>query len=79
MQGFSAASNLAGVYTGNGLVIPLPPLLVFPAINNPDASVGVCCSHKVVAVGFNTLHYDANVGVLTLRTNKRYGYLRENT
>ena len=38
-----------------------------------------CCSHKVVAVGFNTLHYDASVGVLTLRTNKRYGYLRENT
>ena len=30
----------------------------FP-INNPDASVGVCCSHKVVAVGFNTLCYDA--------------------
>ena len=29
------------------------------AINNPDASVGVCCSHKVVAVGFNTLCYDA--------------------
>ena len=28
-------------------------------INNPDASVGVCCSHKVVAVGFNTLCYDA--------------------
>ena len=26
-----------------------------PTINNPDASVGVCCSHKVVAVGFNTL------------------------
>ena len=24
-------------------------------INNPDARVGVCCSHKVVAVGFNTL------------------------
>ena len=23
-----------------------------------------CCSHKVVAVGFNTLHYDASVGVL---------------
>ena len=34
------------------------------AINNPDASVGVCCSHKVVAVGFNTLCYDASVGVL---------------
>ena len=33
-------------------------------INNPDASVGVCCSHKVVAVGFNTLRYDASVGVL---------------
>ena len=33
-------------------------------INNPDASVGVCCSHKVVAVGFNTLCYDASVGVL---------------
>ena len=30
----------------------------------PDASVGVCCSHKVVAVGFNTLRYDASVGVL---------------
>ncbi len=28
-------------------------------INNSDASVGVCCSHKVVAVGFNTLCYDA--------------------
>ena len=28
-------------------------------INNPDASVGVCCSHKVVTVGFNTLCYDA--------------------
>ena len=40
-------------------------LLVFTnAINNPDASVGVCCSHKVVAVGFNTLCYDASVGVL---------------
>ena len=23
-----------------------------------------CCSHKVVAVGFNTLRYDASVGVL---------------
>ena len=34
------------------------------AINNPDASVGVCGSHKVVAVGFNTLCYDASVGVL---------------
>ena len=33
-------------------------------INNPDASVGVCCSHKVVAVGFNILRYDASVGVL---------------
>ena len=33
-------------------------------INNPDASVGVCCSHKVVAVGFNTLCYDASVGGL---------------
>ena len=37
---------------------------VWDAINNPDASVGVCCSHKVVAVGFNTLRYDASVGVL---------------
>ncbi|MFC2615530.1 MAG: hypothetical protein ACFNYQ_08475 [Treponema sp.] len=34
------------------------------AINTPDASVGVCCSRKVVAVGFNTLCYDASVGVL---------------
>ena len=23
-----------------------------------------CCSHKVVAVGFNTLYYDASIGVL---------------
>ena len=38
-------------------------------INNPDASVGVCCSHKVVAVGFNTLCYDAACEI-TLRTNK---------
>ena len=29
------------------------------AINNPDASIGVCCSHKVIALGFNTLCYDA--------------------
>ena len=36
----------------------------YKKINNPDASVGVCCSHKVVAVGFNTLRYDASVGVL---------------
>ena len=39
-------------------------------INNPDASVGVCCSHKVVAVGFNTLCYDASVGVLNPRIIK---------
>ena len=25
----------------------------------PTQSIGVCCSHKVVAVGFNTLYYDA--------------------
>ena len=31
----------------------------------PTQSIGVCCSHKVVAVGFNTLCYDArSVGVL---------------
>ena len=41
-------------------------------INNPDASVGVCCSHKVVAVGFNTLRYDASVGVLNPRINQVY-------
>ena len=39
---------------------------ILKKINNPDASVGVCCSHKVVAVGFNTLCYDASVGVLNL-------------
>ena len=39
-------------------------ILIDTKINNPDASVGVCCSHKVVAVGFNTLRYDASVGVL---------------
>ena len=31
----------------------------FSLINNPDASIGVCCSHKVIALGFNTLCYDA--------------------
>ena len=40
------------------------PFVNNKTINNPDASVGVCCSHKVVAVGFNTLRYDASVGVL---------------
>ena len=29
------------------------------SINNPDANIGVCCSHKVIALGFNTLCYDA--------------------
>ena len=33
-------------------------------INNPDAEHRGMCSHKVVAVGFNTLRYDASVGVL---------------
>ena len=33
-------------------------------INTPDASVEICCSHKMVVVGFNTLCYDASVGVL---------------
>ena len=27
-------------------------------INTPTQSIGVCCSHKVAAVGFNTLRYD---------------------
>ena len=43
-------------------------------INNPDASVEVqcsmfriVCSHKVVAVGFNTLRYDAE---RTLRSDR---------
>ncbi|UTC76749.1 hypothetical protein E4O04_01450 [Treponema sp. OMZ 799] len=27
--------------------------------HTPPQSIGVCCSHKVVAVGFNTLCYDA--------------------
>ena len=29
--------------------------LIYCKSTYPDASVGVCCSHKVVAVGFNTL------------------------
>lgn len=34
-------------------------------INNPDTSVEICCSHKVIAVGFNPLCYDSRrVGVL---------------
>ncbi len=32
----------------------------------------VCCSHKVVAVGFNTLRYDANVGVLNPPARIKY-------
>ena len=33
-------------------------------INIPRRERRGCCSHKVVAVGFNTLRYDASVGVL---------------
>ena len=33
--------------------------VIIKSINTPDASVGVCCSHKVIALGFNTLCYDA--------------------
>ena len=33
--------------------------IMYLAINTPDASIGVCCSHKVIALGFNTLCYDA--------------------
>ncbi|UTY27525.1 hypothetical protein E4N77_11305 [Treponema denticola] len=29
-------------------------------MNNPDAKHRGCCSHKVFAVGFNTLYYDAD-------------------
>ena len=36
----------------------------------PTQNVGVCCSHKVVAVGINTLCYDAACEI-TLRTNKK--------
>ena len=42
-----------GCTRGNGTVI-----------NTPDTSVRVCRSHKVVAVGFNTLRYEASDGVL---------------
>ena len=44
---------------------------MFSEINNPDAehrgtvlNVSHCVFYKVVAVGFNTLCYDASVGVL---------------
>ena len=44
---------------------------MFTEINNPDAAhrgtvlnVSHCVFYKVVAVGFNTLCYDASVGVL---------------
>ena len=33
--------------------------VIIKSIDTPDASVGVCCSHKVIALGFNTLCYDA--------------------
>ena len=42
---------------------------IFISINNPDASVGVCCSHKVIAVGFDTLCYDAERGHKTSGIN----------
>ncbi|WP_255806134.1 hypothetical protein [Treponema putidum] len=35
--------------------------------HTPTQSIRVCCSYKVVAVGFNTLYYDAE---LTLRSNR---------
>ena len=38
---------------------------IFARINQqPRRKRQGCCSHKVVAVGFNTLYYDASVGVL---------------
>ena len=50
---------------------------MFSEINNPDVehrgtvlNVSHCVFYKVVAVGFNTLCYDASVGVLNPRTNK---------
>ena len=36
------------------VILEIPHYNYLKEINNPDASVGVCCSHKVVAVGFNT-------------------------
>ena len=42
--------------------------MIFERQNNPNQQPRRkrrgCCSHKVVAVGFNTLCYDASVGVL---------------
>ena len=32
---------------------------IYSGISNPDAERRGCCSHKVVAIGFNTLRYDA--------------------
>ena len=47
-------------------------------INNPDAEhrgtvleVSHCMFYKVVAIGFNTLCYDAGAGVLNPRINLR--------
>ena len=43
------------------------------SINNPDASIGVCCSHKVIALGFNTLCYDAERR--GIKASARIGYV----
>ena len=32
-------------------------LILSGGISNPDASVGVCCSHKMVVVEFHPLYY----------------------
>ena len=64
--------KLRKILSSNGVIIGPNDMMIAATvlanggtlINNPDASVGVCCSHKVVAVGFNTLCYDASVGVL---------------
>ena len=34
-------------------------------------NVSHCVFYKVAAVGFNILYYDASVGILNPRTNKR--------
>ena len=46
-------------------------------INNPAASSGVCCSHKVLDSGFNTFLTAASRGVLNPSPRIKQGKLRQ--
>ena len=67
MQGKSALevpSYTAVIVTAQGIMVQDTANAIRLLNQQPRRKRRGCCSHKVVAVGFNTLCYDASVGVL---------------